>query len=93
MDCYILGSGDYRSGSILECEPIGLLEQWEAGEPDHKVLAVLAGEDETLPAGILDILQDFIYGVFSEFPDYRVSVGPVRPKANAVAYLEIFLEA
>ncbi len=43
VDCFVLTETPLRSGSIVECEPVGLLEQIEDGGVDHKVLAVLAG--------------------------------------------------
>ena len=54
VDCYVLCSDDLRSGSIVACEPVGLLEQEETGQPDHKVLAVVAGQDEVIPEEALE---------------------------------------
>ena len=45
VDCFVLTETPLRSGTIVECEPVGLLEQIEDGEIDHKVLAVLPGTD------------------------------------------------
>jgi inorganic pyrophosphatase len=80
-------SDHLRSGSIVECEPVGLLEQEETGQPDHKVLAVVAGQDEVIPEGALEMLQDFIYGVFSDYPEETVSVGPIRSREAALRYI------
>ena len=49
VDCYVFGDGVPKSGCIVECEVVGLLEQIESGEPDHKVLAVVAGQKAVLP--------------------------------------------
>jgi inorganic pyrophosphatase len=87
VDCYVLRSDHLRSGSIVECEPVGLLEQEETGQPDHKVLAVVAGQDEVIPEGALEMLQDFIYGVFSDYPEETVSVGPIRSREAALRYI------
>ena len=43
VDCFVLTDKPLASGSIVECEPLALLEQIEDGEIDHKVLAALAG--------------------------------------------------
>ncbi len=43
VDCFVLTETPLCSGSIVECQPIGLLEQVEDGGIDHKVLAVLPG--------------------------------------------------
>ncbi len=87
VDCYVLGDGGPKSGSIVDCEVVGLLEQIESGEPDHKVLAVVVGQKAVLPDGVLEVLQEFIYGVFSGFPDCVVSVGPIHSRDSAVRYL------
>ena len=43
-DCFVLTARNLVSGTATDCEPVGLLEQIEDGEVDHKVLAVLPGE-------------------------------------------------
>ena len=43
VDCFVLTESPLASGTTVECEPFGLLEQIEDGEIDHKVLAVLPG--------------------------------------------------
>jgi inorganic pyrophosphatase len=86
-DCYVLGDNTVKSGSIVACEVVGLLDQIESGEPDHKVLAVVAGQEAVLPDRALEILQNFIYGVFSEYPDASVSVGPIHPRDAALRYI------
>jgi inorganic pyrophosphatase len=49
VDCYLITSDKVTSGTIVECEPVEFLLQDEAGEMDHKVLAVLPGQD--VPVG------------------------------------------
>jgi inorganic pyrophosphatase len=87
VDCYVFGDDGLKSGSIVNCEVVGLLNQNESGEPDHKVLAVVAGQETVLPDGILEKLQDFIYGVFSSFPDCTVRVGPIHSRDAALQYV------
>ena len=87
VDCYVIGNDQPTSATIVECEPVGLLEQVETGVPDHKVLAVIAGQEAVVPDGVLEVLQDFIYGVFSDFPDESVSVGPIRTRDAALRYI------
>ena len=45
VDCFVLTETPLPSGTIVECQPVGLLEQIEDGEIDHKVLAVPPGTD------------------------------------------------
>ena len=44
VDCYLITHASLLAGTLVECEPIGLLEQDEDGELDHKVLAALPGQ-------------------------------------------------
>lgn len=48
-DCYVFGDDKLQSGSIVTCDVVGLLEQIESGEPDHKVLVFVAGKESVLP--------------------------------------------
>ena len=87
VDCYVFGDDSLRAGSIVACEAVGLLEQIESGEPDHKVLGVVAGEKAALPDGAIEVLRDFIYAIFSEYPDTTVSVGPIHSREAAMRYI------
>ncbi len=87
VDCYVFGSDGLTSGTIVDCEVVGLLDQIESGQPDHKVLAVVAGEKPVLPDEVLEVLQGFIYGVFSEYPNTTVTVGPIHSRDAAVRYV------
>jgi inorganic pyrophosphatase len=88
VDCYLVTKNKVEAGSIVECEPIGLLEQHEGDEIDHKVLAVLPGEDTKLDQVVLEELQTFIKKIFSEFPDMNMHVGPVHPREEALHHLQ-----
>jgi inorganic pyrophosphatase len=90
VDCYLITKDRLKANTIVECEPIGLLEQDEDGEIDHKVLAVMPGQDVDLDEGLLKELQDFIYALFSQYPDMRVSVGPVHPSEAALNHVQKF---
>jgi inorganic pyrophosphatase len=48
----VLTTALLRSGAVVACEPLGLLEQIEDGEVDHKVLAALDGENVALDAEV-----------------------------------------
>ena len=59
VDCYLIANDKTTAGAIVECEPVGLLEQIEDGEVVHKVLAALPGHAIDLGQGIREELQDF----------------------------------
>jgi inorganic pyrophosphatase len=88
VDCYLITGDKVMSGSIVECEPVGLLLQYENGEVDHKILAVLPGQDVTLGPELLQELQEFIYAAFARYPDMEVRVGPILPREAALSHLQ-----
>ena len=88
VDCYLITSDKLTSGTIVECEPVGLLLQNEAGEIDHKVLAVIPGQDVLVGPELLQELQEFIYAIFAKYPDMEVRVGPILSREAALDHLQ-----
>ena len=88
VDCYLITHERVQPGTIVECQPIGLLEQDEGGEVDHKVLAVLPGQEVEAGQALLQELRDFIYDVFAQFPDVVVRVGRVLPREAALQHIQ-----
>jgi inorganic pyrophosphatase len=88
VDCYLITSDRLTPGTIVECEPVGLLLQDEDGEIDHKVLAVIPDQDIELGTGLLHELQEFIYAIFAQYPEMQVRVGPILPREAALQHLE-----
>lgn len=93
VDCYIITHDRLLPGTIVDCEPIGLLVQDESGEVDHKVLAAMPGQNVELGPGVLRELQDFIYTIFTQYPEISVSVGPILPRAAALLHIQECREA
>ena len=54
LDCYVISRDRLMAGSIVHCEPIGLLEQVEGDEVDHKILAAMPGQAVSLNQDLLD---------------------------------------
>ena len=92
LDCYLITRDKVRSGAIVECEPMGLLQQDEDGEIDDKVLAVLPGQHVEFGQALLKELQDFIYDIFTQFPEAHVKVGDILPREAALQQIEKFRE-
>ena len=92
VDCYLITNDSPKSGAIFECQPIGLLEQDEDGEIDHKVLAALSGQNIEMDQKLHKELQDFIYAVFAEFREVHVHVGRILPREAALDYIQKFRE-
>ena len=87
VDCFVLTAATLSSGTIVECDPIGLLEHVEDGEVDHKVLAVLLGERISLDDVVVAPLKDFICGVFAHVPGKRMEIGRLLSRPEAEAYV------
>lgn len=87
VDCFVLTSEPLTAGTILECDPIGLLEQIEDGEIDHKVIAVPSGASATINDTVIAALKKFISGVFSHIPDKRMEIGRLLDRDAAQNYL------
>ena len=87
VDCFVLTSEPLSAGTMLECDPVGLLEQIEDGEIDHKVLAVPSGAAATIDNAVIAVLKEFISGVFSHVPDKRMEVGRLLDREAAESYL------
>ena len=92
VDCYLITHEKVTAGSIVECKPIGLLEQHEGEEIDHKILAALPGQEEVVNETLLQELQAFIYAIFARFPDINIRVGPLLPQEAALDYLRAHRE-
>jgi inorganic pyrophosphatase len=92
VDCYVITRESLQAGSIVECEPIGLLEQNEDGEIDHKVLASQPNQKAELNQELLYELRSFIYAIFSKYPDMHITVGNILPREEALRHIEEFHE-
>jgi inorganic pyrophosphatase len=87
VDCYILTSDRLQAGTVVDCRPVGLLEQTEGQEIDHKILATLPGQSADVDRELHERLRSFIQGVFRAFPDTKVQVGRILSRDRALEYL------
>ena len=87
VDCFVLTDKPIASGSIVECEPLALLEQIEDGEIDHKVLVAPAGTNPTLDDATLAALKAFIAGVFAHVPGKTMKIGRLLDRQAAESFL------
>lgn len=85
-DCFVLTARKLSAGIVVDCEPIGLLEQIEDGETDHKVLAVPVGTTFDL-AQAEPALRDFAARVFAHVPGKQMTLGCLLDRQSADAYL------
>jgi inorganic pyrophosphatase len=87
VDCYVLTQRNLRTGEIVDCEPIALMEQIEDGEVDHKVFAHLVGEPQVLNDAQKAALVEFAEHVFDHIPGKRMETGRFLDRDAALEYL------
>lgn len=87
VDCFVLTAKRLRTGQIVQCSAIGLMEQIEDGEIDHKILAVLESEEAHLNGDTKLGLVEFTSHVFDHIPGKKMQIGAFRDKAAALDYV------
>jgi inorganic pyrophosphatase len=90
VDSYIITKDRLKSGTIVTCEPIGLLEMIEDGEIDHKVLVTVPGQNVAIDHRLHDVLRTFIQNIFAQLPETCVEVGRILPKQAAIDHIRQF---
>lgn len=88
VDCFVLTDRPLRPGDQVDCRPVALMEQSEAGVVDHNVLAVPAGDPAPDLAPLIPVLTRGILELFAGMPGRETAVGRFLPAEEAVAYLE-----
>jgi len=91
VDCFVITTQPLRTGDLVDCEPIALMEQWEAGVVDNNVLAVPVGEPAPDLGPVIPVLTRGILELFVGMPGRETAVGRFLPAEDAVAYLERFM--
>jgi inorganic pyrophosphatase len=87
VDCFVLTKRPLRSGQVVDCDPIGLMEQIEDGKEDHNVLAVIRGEEERLNDRAKQILIEFVRHVFDHVAGKTIQAGAFRDRLAAVEHV------
>jgi inorganic pyrophosphatase len=88
VDCFVITDRPLQRGELVGCEPVGLMEQWEAGVVDNNVLAVPVGEPVPDLAPVIPVLTRGILELFVGMPGRETAVGRFLPAEDALAYLE-----
>ncbi len=87
VDCFIPTKASLHTAQIVDCEPVGLMEQIENGKEDHNVSAVIRGDEERLDSKTKQVLTEFVSHVFDHVAGKTVRVGEFRSKESAIAYV------
>lgn len=98
VDAFIITDKELKAGQIVECEPVGLMEQMEkswdeskgdAEEVDHNVLMVPEGSDPGVVSDEVKArLTDFVLHVFDHIRPNKNRVENFLDKDSALQYIE-----
>lgn len=87
VDCFVLTGEILRTGQIVECEAVGLMEQIEDGEIDHNLLAAIGGEGLRLTSELKQTLIEFVTHVFDHIPGKKIQVGEFHGSEAAIQHI------
>jgi inorganic pyrophosphatase len=87
VDCFIITTQPLKSGHMLECQALGLMEQFEDGHPDHNVLATPVGDQAMVDDTVQRVLRNFVSGVFADVPGKQMAVGRFLGRDDALAHV------
>ena len=87
VDCFVVTGRTLRTGDIVECEPVALMEQFEDGIDDHNVLARLPDDPVEITAEVEAALTAHLLRVFRHVDEKQISVGRFLGSAEAEAHI------
>ena len=88
LDCYLITRRDIRTGTLIECEPVALMEQFEDGIEDHNVLAVPVGENADVTEATQKTLVEFVENVFRHRKGKELRAGRFLSATEAKAHIQ-----
>jgi inorganic pyrophosphatase len=88
LDCYVITGSEIRTATIVDCEPIGLMEQFEDGIEDHNVLAVPVGESAEVTDTLQRTLIEFVENVFRHMKGKQIRVGRFLSGTEAESHIQ-----
>ncbi|MFA6908329.1 MAG: inorganic diphosphatase [Patescibacteria group bacterium] len=83
VDCYVITTNKLQVASIVECEPIGMVEWFEDGVADHKVLMVPNDETGSVTSEVKARITQFALHFFDHQPQKKYSLGLFLGKGDA----------
>jgi len=83
LDCFIITEKTLKTGQIVDCEPLGIMEQTEDDDVDNNILAVLSGEKAVIDDDLKYRLTEFAMHAFDHIEGKKMSVGRFLGKEEA----------
>lgn len=87
VDCYVITDRILKTGEVVECEPIGLMEQFEDGVVDHNVLGRLLDEERDVSEQVESALTKHVLACFQHVSGKGMSVGRFLGVSDAHAHI------
>ena len=87
IDCYILTNEHLEVGAIIDCVPIGLLEQFENKEVDCKIISLIDGDDFKFEKEHVGQIKSFILQIFKKYPEVEIKFGEYKDSEYAIKYI------
>ena len=87
VDCFVISGREIAANQIIECEPIGLMPQFEDGVIEHNVLARPVGEPVEIGDEIKAALTEHVTECFRHVTHKEMTVGQYLPAAAAAAHI------
>jgi len=91
VDCYVITNRTLKTGQIVECDPIGLMEQFEDGVDDHNILARMLDEPVVLNEVMEAALTEHVLACFRD-ASVGIAVGRFLGREAALAHIASHLE-
>jgi len=91
VDCYVITNRTLKTGQIVECDPIGLMEQFEDDVEDHNILARLLDEPVVMNEVKEAALTEHVQACFRA-ASVRLTVGHFFGRDAALAHIASHLE-
>ena len=88
LECYVITEKKLETSSVIECEPIGMVEYFEDGQADHKIFVVIRGEEGEITDEIKEKLLDFSARYFEGRLNKNTRVGDFLEKEDALKEIE-----
>ena len=92
VDCFVITNQALSAGSIVVCEPVGLMEQFEDGIEDHNVLARLPGDAHEIDGTVEAALTEHALKCFTHILGKRMRIGRFLGAAEAETHVRSHLE-
>ena len=88
LDCFVISDRELKSGFKFDTTVLDILEVWENGQVDHKLILQIRDECIQLNEKILLKIKTFEEQIFLKSNGYEMKVGKYKGRENALVHLD-----